>query len=547
MRRLLLAAALVAAALTPHAANAQTPVNTGATTAIRLPDGAGSRVSVLEADAGGRLYAGPRLVVVAPDGTITFPGADDAFDPPTAIGASVFALATGETADGGSRVVAALGFFDTAADPNQPPPTAAGFAVSDDGGLTWEYRFPALDTPDDTLLTYGVSTLRAVPTTAPQGAATLDLAAHGDTLYVASGLAGLRRSTNGGATWRRVVLPPDSLVVLDPREPQFFAYSPGQIEPTDDPAVVQVAFASANFVSYSVHVDAGGTLWAGSANGLNRAVRLPGVTDPAWIRYLDGPITGFAPPANLIYALAEQPATGRLWMAAWNSGLDASTLDEEDGVAVFLGDDAEGRARFATVLPGVRATAMAFDGPRAAVAGGRDGLYLADDATGTEVEWRNVRTFRDGAGVPLALRADASVLSVSYAATGLWAGTSDGLLQSTDGGLSWTLFRASPAPDTTRDGDAVDVYAYPNPFRPGTDRLARIRFDLDGPADATVRLFDVSMRPVRTIEAPGRPAGAVEVTWDGLADDGRRVANGAYIYTVEAGGHRLSGRILVYQ
>jgi|GEM_PF-719378 len=546
MRRFFFAVTLGAVLLTPPA-HAQQPVGTGATLTQRLPDGAGNRVAVLEADAAGRLYAGPRLVAVAPDGAISFPGTDPAFDPPTAIGAGVFALTTGPLADGRRRVAAALGFFDTAADANQPPPTAAGFAVSDDGGATWRYRFAALDTPDDTLLAYGVSTLRAVPTTAPQGAATLDLAADGDTLYAASGLAGLRRSVTGGATWTRVVLPPDSLVVLDPREPQVFAYSPGQIEPTDDPLVVQIARASANFIAYSVHVDAGGTLWSGSANGLNRAVRLPGVADPAWIRYLDGPITGQGPPANLIYALAEQPATGRLWMAAWNSGLDASTLDEEDGVAVYLGDDADGQARFATVLPGVRATAMAFNGPFAAVAGGADGLFLADEATGTEIEWRTVRTFRDGAGQPLTIRPDASVLSVAYAAGGLWAGTTDGLLQSRDGGLSWTLFRASPPPDTTRDGASVDVYAYPNPFRPGTDRLARIRFDLDGPADATVRLYDVSMRPVRTIDAPGRAAGPVEVTWDGLADDGRRVANGAYIYTVEAGGRRLSGRILVYQ
>ncbi len=546
MRRLVFAAALVAAALAPTA-RAQQPVGTGATVSLRLPDGAGNRVAVLEADADGRLLAGPRLVVVAPDGSLSFPGADPAFDPPTAIGASVFALLADSLADGRPRIVAALGFFDTAADPNQPPPTAAGFAVSDDGGLTWRLRFAALDTPADTLVTYGVSTLRAVPTTTPQGAATLDLASRGDTLYAASGLAGLRRSVNGGATWSRVVLPPDSLVVLDPRERQVFAYSPGQIEPTDDPLIVQIARASANFISYSVHVDASGTLWAGSANGLNRAVRLPGVADPAWLRYLDGPITGQGPPANLIYALADQPATGRLWIAAWNSGLDASTLDEEDGVAVFLGDDADGQARFATVLPGVRATAMAFDGARAAVAGGADGLFLADDATGTEIEWRTVRTFRDGAGQPLALRADASVLSVAFAAGSLWAGTTDGLLQSRDSGLSWTLFRASPPPDTTLEGEAVDVYAYPNPFRPGTDRLARIRFDLDAAADVTVRVYDLSMRPVRTLDAPGRAGGPVEVTWDGLADDGRRVANGAYVYTVEAGGRRLSGRILVYQ
>ena len=55
------------------------------------------------------------------------------------------------------------------------------------------------------------------------------------------------------------------------------------------------------------------------------------------------------------------------------------------------------------------------------------------------------------------------------------------------------------------------------------------------------------MNLVRTLEAPGRPAGPNEVAWDGQSDDGLRLANGAYIYTVDAGGLRFSGRILVIQ
>ena len=75
----------------------------------------------------------------------------------------------------------------------------------------------------------------------------------------------------------------------------------------------------------------------------------------------------------------------------------------------------------------------------------------------------------------------------------------------------------------------------------------RVRLDLEAPADVTVRIFDVGMNLVRTLEAPGRPAGANEVAWDGQSDGGLRVANGAYIYTVDAGGQTLSGRILVIQ
>jgi hypothetical protein len=53
------------------------------------------------------------------------------------------------------------------------------------------------------------------------------------------------------------------------------------------------------------------------------------------------------------------------------------------------------------------------------------------------------------------------------------------------------------------------------------------------------------MNPIRTLDAPGRSAGANEVSWDGLSDDGLRVANGPYVYVVQAGGRQLSGRILV--
>ncbi len=548
MRRLLLGLAALLGAAGPAA---QT-VATGPTLARLLPAGTGNDVRVLDTDSTGRLYAGPRLVVVAPDGSVTFPGADRAFNPPTALDASVFSLATA-----GQSVYAGLGFLDTAADANAPPPTAAGFAVSRDGGATFTRRFPSLDETGDTLVAYGVSNLVAVPTLAPQGAAPLDLAltAGGDTAYVAAGLAGLRRSTDGGATWRRIVLPPDSLTVLDPRVVQTFAYSPGQVEPPDPaaPTAIRFAFASANFIAYSVLVDETGTVWAGTANGLNRSIRLPDASDPAWLRYLDGPLGG-GPPANIIAALAAQPVSGardRIWMAARNSGLPASSVDEEDGVAVYTGDDAEGRAQFVTVLPGVAASGFAFHGAKAYVAGRADGLFLTDDAlsdlTTSPPVWRAVRTFRDAAGVPLALRDDAPVIDVAVAPTGLWAGTPDGLLQSTDNGLSWTLFRASPAPGLSRDSVAVDVYAYPNPFRPGTQQLLRIRFDQPAPADVTVRVYDVSMRVVRTLEAPARPAGPVEVLWDGRTDGGLRVANGAYIYTVEAGGERLSGRILVFE
>ncbi len=541
-----LAAAAALLCLVPGLA-AQT-VETGEGTVRLLPLGARNGVFVLD---GGTdtLYAGPRLVAIGPDGAVSFPGRQDAFDPATSLDPRVFSV------DARGRAVwAGLGFSDTGVDADEPPSTAAGFAVSQDGGQTFVYRFPALDEFADTLVTYGVSTLRAAPTTVPQNAPPVDIAiADGDTVYAATLLGGLRRTVNGGRTWTRVVLPPDSLVVLDPRETYDFPYEPGQVAIGDTVQSTQAL----NFAPYSVLYDEAGTLWVGTLSGLNRSFRVPGQADPAWVRYLDSPFrnadgSAVGPVGNVVYALESRPdAAGRdnVWAACWPSGVAGSTEDEEFGVVVWRGDDADGFARFETTLLGVQVYDLAFDAAQAYAASDA-GLYIsADDGA----SWRVVNTFPAADGRLLPVRINAGVFAVATTPAGLFVGTGDGLLRSGDGGRTWELFRASnePGADTAIGGTAVavpdvEVYAYPNPFTPGTDGSLRVRFTLDAPESVTVRVFDTAMNLVRTVEAPGRPAGPNEVSWDGLTDDGLRVSNGAYVYVVRAGGRQLSGRVLVF-
>ena len=341
---------VVLAVLAASGAQAQT-VETGEGAVGTLPAGALNGVGALDAD-GGTLRAGPRLVEVAPDGAVSFPGADPVFDPQTTVDPRAYAIdARGET------VVVGLGFSDVTADADQPPATAAGFAVSTDGGRSYSYRFEPLDESFDSTVVYGVSTLRAFPATVPQGSAPLDVAltAGADTVYSANLLAGLRRSTDGGATWEPVVTPPDSLLVLDPRETYDFVYTPDLRQPLGfvggDRNRPVFPSASTNFVAYSVLVDEAGTVWAGMGGGLNRSVKLPGSSDPAWLRYVDLPI-GSTIPSNQVYALEARPREGRdhIWAACWVP--EDSGGEQEFGVSVWRGDDADGVRRVRDGAPG---------------------------------------------------------------------------------------------------------------------------------------------------------------------------------------------------
>jgi hypothetical protein len=72
----------------------------------------------------------------------------------------------------------------------------------------------------------------------------------------------------------------------------------------------------------------------------------------------------------------------------------------------------------------------------------------------------------------------------------------------------------------------------PNPFNPHTE----IGFEApSGGGRATLRIFDVSGRAVRTLTSEAR-FGANTIVWDGTDDGGRAQASGVYLYRLEAPG-----------
>jgi flagellar hook assembly protein FlgD len=78
--------------------------------------------------------------------------------------------------------------------------------------------------------------------------------------------------------------------------------------------------------------------------------------------------------------------------------------------------------------------------------------------------------------------------------------------------------------------------SYPNPFNPAT----KIVFRLERDAQATLRVFDVHGRLVRTLVDSYLAAGPRTVEWDGRDDRGHPLASGTYYMRLQGGGTYVS-------
>lgn len=474
-------------------------------------------VQVLEAE-GDTLWIGPRLHLTPDDGQ-HFAAAD--VDALLDDRDQVFALDVE-----GPLLWAGLAFGT-----DDGSAGASGFVFSEDAGETFTYRFSPLDGPRDTTVAYGNNTLEAIPITSEVNSAPTGLAVDPTTgtVWSANGFAGLRRSADEGESWTRAVLPPDDRAAIFPDSTYDFIVGPPD------------GGGAFNHVGFSVLVDETGTVWAGTAAGVNRStpddVRADG---RIWRRFAfentPGGLTG-----NRVVALAEQPQPGRnpVWMATWPTGAGADG-PQRFGVTVTR----DGGATFETALAGTQVFDFAFHEGRVYAAGGS--LYISDDDGRS---WRTMRTF------PLDDETrffpdDPGVRAVATTRTALWVGTEEGLLRRRFGEDTWTLFRADVPldPETpTEEVPRTDTYAYPNPFSPAADEVVRIRYELAQPRDVEVRIFDFSMNLVRRLVDAGQAAGERETVWDGTDRGGLRLPNGPYFYTVDTGDEVVRGKILLVE
>lgn len=434
----------------------------------------------------------------------------------------------------GPTIWAGLGFNSREGSNNVA--SAGGFLISVDGGQSFQYRFPQLDGGEDDTVVYGVSTLSALPVIVPQQSPPFDIDYDpvNDELWMAGWASGTRLSRDGGRNWERVVLPPDSLDRIHPDSSYSF-----RIEPR------RGLLGFFNYLGFSVLVDETGTVWAGTVAGVNRST--PADVTPsgerAWSRFaFDG--TSQTLTGDWVIALEEQPMPGLnpIWIATWD-GSDGTGPRQRFGITVTR----DGGETFEQVLLDEKVFDFAFLGDTV-FAAGENGLFITDD--GGE-SWRTVRDFFDPTQPDRVVPANVEVNSVATTESGdLWVGTTDGLFKSTDGGNTWRVFRVEVPLNTDTPSEAIpDVasFAYPNPFSPFSDRLTRIRYELDADRDVRIRIFDFGMNLVRDLNEQGASAGVRETIWDGTDKNGLRVANGPYFYVVEAGSDSFRGKILVIE
>jgi hypothetical protein len=82
---------------------------------------------------------------------------------------------------------------------------------------------------------------------------------------------------------------------------------------------------------------------------------------------------------------------------------------------------------------------------------------------------------------------------------------------------------------------------YPNPFNPVTT----IKFDLPAASKATLRVFDVTGRMVKTLVDRPLDAGQHVAVWNGRSEADRTVASGVYFYRLEAGKYRATRKMVL--
>ncbi len=86
----------------------------------------------------------------------------------------------------------------------------------------------------------------------------------------------------------------------------------------------------------------------------------------------------------------------------------------------------------------------------------------------------------------------------------------------------------------------MHIRIYPNPFRENT----KIEFDLPSPDDIVINIYNIRGQQVKTLAAGKMCAGTIQLTWNGLDDNGKSTASGVYFCKVDKPGYSNTKKMM---
>lgn len=414
-----------------------------------------------------------------------------------------------------------------------PIPKGTGLRYTLDNGTTWKEIKQPVDTNADTITTYGNNKLRTLPIPVGEGNFIYDIAFTKNTIWIVSYYGGLRKSTDMGVTWQRVVLPPDNLDAIKPTDVLNFEFSS---------SAGKLGYQNnLNHRAFSIVAAGDDTLYVGTANGINKTTDA-NAQYPSWIKFnhtnQQKPVSG-----NFVLSLDRNEIDGTIWAGTWKA----------EGQTEYWGVSSSGNGgkTWETFLADEKVRDFGFryytNGVTDVFAAAESGLYRSSNNGMTWIAAPKIVDSESKVEVraTLFLSVECNVLNSNT--TEIWIGTNDGLVKAIETPTSswfekWKVYFASSGTVTTSES-----FAFPNPFNPKTD-LLRVKYNLANSSSVSLRVFDFGMNLVRTVlQNASHGANPEQVDyWDGKDDVGKIVPNGVYFYRLDVGdGTPLFGKILV--
>ncbi len=409
-------------------------------------------------------------------------------------------------------------------------PVGSGLLYSKDNGNSWKIIPQPKDSLSDSVVVYGNNRLRALPITVDISNITYDIALTNNTVWIASFAGGLRKSTDWGKTWQRVVLPPDYLDAIKPTDTLNFILEP-----------VSGAFGNENNLNhrvFSIATDGNNLIYVGTAGGINKS------TDEgiSWVKFnhqnQQRSISG-----NFIPALGLDTSNNSIWAATWRA--------EGSGEFDAVSRSTDGGKTWEIFLQGEKAHNFTFAniyGANNVFCPTDNGIFRSNDGGNSWLLPGIIKDKTNNSTLTTNIFYSAGVHPYNNWIYDIWLGSDNGLVLLKETGMTWQgdwkIFLASQSKENNV------TFAFPNPFQPGID-LLKIKYFLTKTSQkVTLQIFDFGMNLVRTIlqNATRNGTGEHIENWDGTDYKGSVVPNGVYFYRITLDSDKqYFGKIIVMQ